>query len=714
MSSELGRDDSAPASPSPAVARPTSSGIHHGTSSAPNEHLQKAVDDVMYSDIGVTTLLNRLKQSIASARDFASFLKKRSSLEEEQAKGLKRLAQSQLDSVRRGEVRSGTYAQQFTDVLRVHERMADHGMQFALSLHQMHEDLDVLSGNMERGRKQWKHEGLDAENKASAAEAAMQKAKARYDSLADEYDRAKTGDTKSSRRIGLKGPKSAEQYESDLMRKVETADTDYKDKVRQAQTQREQLVREHRPKAVRELQALIKESDSALSLQLQKFATFNEKLLLGNGLAVSPLTDNNSSVSQRSLRELVMGIDNDSDFHNYIAGHQGKIPARPSEIRYEQHPTLAPKTQQPKSMPTTAPAAAAAPPMQAPLTLNTASSQPGSMTSRTPASAAPPSSFSVQPPSSAGYGSGPPQVPSFPTNQPPYQADPTPLRDTYNNTPPYPTHPSERSGTGFSQHQQTTGSIPAVAPTQISPPRDYNGSSFGGPVSAGGFNGPPSAGGFNGPPSAGGPTGPPTESKTPVFGVSLDELFARDQSAVPIIVFQCIQAVDIFGLETEGIYRHNGTASQVNRLRQAFDHLPASSPQLDFRNPSNFGHDVNAVASLLKSFFRDLPDPLFTKVGYGQFIEAAQVDDENQRRDAIHQGINDLPDPNYATLRALVLHLNRIMQNESRTRMTAENLAVCFAPTLMGTHSGVIADASYQHRVLATILINATAIFDDD
>ncbi|EME39082.1 hypothetical protein DOTSEDRAFT_75686 [Dothistroma septosporum NZE10] len=720
MSSEFDRDDtngfSAPSSPAAAAAaRPTSSDITNNgngaSASAPNEHLQKAVDDVMFSDIGVTTLLNRLKQSIASARDFASFLKKRSSLEEEQAKGLKRLAQAQMESVRRGEVRSGTYAAQFAEVLRVHERMADNGMQFALSLHQMHEDLDVLSANVERGRKQWKHEGLDAENKASAAEAAMQKAKARYDSLADEYDRAKTGDTKSSRRIGLKGPKSAEQYESDLMRKVETADTEYKERVRQAQSQREQLVREQRPKAVRELQALIRESDSALSLQLQKFATFNEKLLLGNGLAVSPLTDNNSSVSQRSLRELVMGIDNDGDFHTYMAGHQGKVPARPSEIRYEQHPTLAPKSQQPKSIPTTATTTAAAPAMQTPLTLNTASSQPGSMTSRTPGAGA----LSAHPPSSVAYGSGPPQVPSFQTIQSPYQPDSTPLRDTYNSTPPYPAHSSERSGNGFAQHQQTTGSIPAAAPPQISPTRDYNGSSLGGPVSAGGYNGPISAGGFSGAPSAGGLTSAPIHSKNPVFGVSLDELFTRDQSAVPIIVFQCIQAVDIFGLETEGIYRHNGTASQVNRLRQAFDNLPASSPQLDFRNPSNFGHDVNAVASLLKSFFRDLPDPLFTKAGYGTFIEAAQLDDENLRRDAIHQGINDLPDPNYATLRALVLHLNRIMQNEGRTRMTAENLAVCFAPTLMGTQtSGAIADASYQHRVVSTILVNATAIFDDD
>lgn len=266
------RDDSAPGSPSSSHGlNGANNGVHNGNTTTTTN---PRTDEVLASQIAVVTLLDRLKQSIASARDFAQFLKKRSNLEEEQAKGLKRLAQSQLENVKRSEVRGGSYAQQLAEVLRVHERMADNGMQFALSLHQMHEDLDVLSANMERGRKQWKHDGLDAEKKASDAEVAMQKAKAKYDSLAEDYDRARTGDTKGSRRIGLKGPKSAEQHEQDLLRKTQAADADYEEKVRLAKSQREQLLSDLRPKAVRALQELINESDSALTLQLQKFGKF--------------------------------------------------------------------------------------------------------------------------------------------------------------------------------------------------------------------------------------------------------------------------------------------------------------------------------------------------------------------------------------------------------------------------------------------------------
>lgn len=65
----------------------------------------------------------------------------------------------------------------------------------------------------------------------------------------------------------------------------------------------------------------------------------------------------------------------------------------------------------------------------------------------------------------------------------------------------------------------------------------------------------------------------------PVFGVSLEELFERDNSAVPMVVYQCIQAVDLFGLEVEGIYRLSGTASHITKLKGMFDngkHAPES------------------------------------------------------------------------------------------------------------------------------------------
>lgn len=153
----------------------------------------------------------------------------------------------------------------------IHERMADNGAQFAISLHQMHEDLLDLVANLERNRKHWKTTGLAAEQRVADTEAAMRKSKAKYDSLADDYDRARTGDRQAGKKFGLKGPKSAAQHEEDLLRKVQAADADYSQKVQVAQGQRAELWSKLRPEAVKAVEDLIKECDSALTLQMQKF-----------------------------------------------------------------------------------------------------------------------------------------------------------------------------------------------------------------------------------------------------------------------------------------------------------------------------------------------------------------------------------------------------------------------------------------------------------
>jgi len=119
------------------------------------------------------------------------------------------------------------------------------------------------------------------------------------------------------------------------------------------------------------------------------------------------------------------------------------------------------------------------------------------------------------------------------------------------------------------------------------------------------------------------------------------------------------------------------------------------------------------VAGLLKQFFRDLPDPLLTNEHYPAFIDAARTDDEIVRRDSLHAIINALPDPNYATLRAITLHLNRVQDASPVNRMSTNNLAIVFGPTLLGGGAQV-RDAAQAIRVIETILSNCYQIFDDD
>lgn len=57
----------------------------------------------------------------------------------------------------------------------------------------------------------------------------------------------------------------------------------------------------------------------------------------------------------------------------------------------------------------------------------------------------------------------------------------------------------------------------------------------------------------------------------PVFGVHLGRLYERDGLAVPLAVYQCIQAVDLFGLGVEGIYRQSGSQAHIQKLKHMFD-----------------------------------------------------------------------------------------------------------------------------------------------
>jgi Rho GTPase-activating protein 32 len=56
--------------------------------------------------------------------------------------------------------------------------------------------------------------------------------------------------------------------------------------------------------------------------------------------------------------------------------------------------------------------------------------------------------------------------------------------------------------------------------------------------------------------------------------------------------------------------------------------------------------DIHSVASVLKLYFRELPNPLLTYQLYDQFIQAVQAADE-MRLLRIHHVVNQLPPPHF-------------------------------------------------------------------
>ncbi|KAJ5520692.1 hypothetical protein N7463_001145 [Penicillium fimorum] len=90
------------------------------------------------------------------------------------------------------------------------------------------------------------------------------------------------------------------------------------------------------------------------------------------------------------------------------------------------------------------------------------------------------------------------------------------------------------------------------------------------------------------------------------------------------------------------------------------------------------------------------------------------IDDDTQRRDQLHALINNLPDAHYATLRAVILHLDKVRIHSSQNCMNAVNLAICFGLILMDNSGSHITDAGWQIRVVESIINSTFEIFDDD
>ena len=63
----------------------------------------------------------------------------------------------------------------------------------------------------------------------------------------------------------------------------------------------------------------------------------------------------------------------------------------------------------------------------------------------------------------------------------------------------------------------------------------------------------------------------------PTFGVDLAEQMIRDDVDVPPIMLKCCEAIERYGLQSQGIYRISGTMSKITKLKELLDRGQSSS-----------------------------------------------------------------------------------------------------------------------------------------
>lgn len=201
---------------------------------------------------------------------------------------------------------------------------------------------------------------------------------------------------------------------------------------------------------------------------------------------------------------------------------------------------------------------------------------------------------------------------------------------------------------------------------------------------------------------------------TGTFGVRLDDCPpAHTNRYIPLIVDICCKLVEERGLEYTGIYRVPGNNAAISSMQEE---LNKGMADIDIQDDK--WRDLNVISSLLKSFFRKLPEPLFTNDKYADFIEANRKEDPLDRLKTLKRLIHDLPEHHYETLKFLSAHLKTVAENSEKNKMEPRNLAIVFGPTLVRTSEDnmthMVTHMPDQYKIVETLIQHHDWFFTEE
>ncbi|XP_021566733.1 stAR-related lipid transfer protein 13 isoform X2 [Carlito syrichta] len=159
-----------------------------------------------------------------------------------------------------------------------------------------------------------------------------------------------------------------------------------------------------------------------------------------------------------------------------------------------------------------------------------------------------------------------------------------------------------------------------------------------------------------------------------VFGIPLIVHVQRTGQPLPQSIQQALRYLRSNCLDQVGLFRKSGVKSRIHALRQMNENFPES---VNYEDQSAYD-----VADMVKQFFRDLPEPLFTNKLSETFLHIYQYVPKEQQLQAVQAAILLLADENREALQTLLCFLNDVVNSVEENQMTSMNLAVCLAPSL--------------------------------
>ncbi|XP_017765751.1 PREDICTED: rho GTPase-activating protein 44-like isoform X2 [Eufriesea mexicana] len=163
----------------------------------------------------------------------------------------------------------------------------------------------------------------------------------------------------------------------------------------------------------------------------------------------------------------------------------------------------------------------------------------------------------------------------------------------------------------------------------------------------------------------------------PVYGYPLEEHLRVTNRKIALPIQLCVSALLRLGMEEEGLFRIAGAASKSRRIKLSLDACCLTLPTaLEYKDP-------HVIAGALKSYLRELPEPLLTYKLYPEWMAAAKITQNETRLRSLWEVLHKLPPANLENLRFLIKFLAVLTKNQDVNKMSPQNIAIVIAPNLI-------------------------------
>ncbi|XP_053270446.1 LOW QUALITY PROTEIN: rho GTPase-activating protein 44-like [Pleuronectes platessa] len=165
----------------------------------------------------------------------------------------------------------------------------------------------------------------------------------------------------------------------------------------------------------------------------------------------------------------------------------------------------------------------------------------------------------------------------------------------------------------------------------------------------------------------------------PCFGKPLEQHLALSGRDIAFPIEACVTMLLECGMQEEGLFRIAPSASKLKKLKASLD-----CGVLDVQE---YSADPHAIAGALKSYLRELPEPLMTFELYNDWIQASIIQDQDTRLQALLSACEKLPPANNNNFKYLIKFLYKLTEYQDDNKMTPGNIAIVLGPNLLWTHN---------------------------